>query len=259
MTGLGYFIAAAVCRGRIIPGGPMRCFRVLVAGFAAAFLAGCAAKPVPYDRTTAADIKTIGIVTPSYPEGPYVVLAGNVGQSFGLIGALIEAGMQASRESDFKKAIAPHKFSVDETCLGELTARLEEQGYTVVVVPQTRSKQDFLEKYPADQEPKVDAYLDLVVNYGYISAGIGATPYRPTVFANARLVKASDSSVLMKDLVIYNPVGPYGANQEAVTIPPDPTYSFSTFDELVRDPAAAVKGMQVALQESVKTVGQLLK
>jgi hypothetical protein len=237
----------------------MRCFRLLIAALAGAFLAGCAAKPVPYDRTSAADIKTIGIVTPSYPDGPYVVLASNIGQSFGLIGALVEAGMQASRESDFKKAIGPHNFSVDETCLAELTARLQEQGYTVVMVPQERPKKDFLEKYPADQEPKVDAYLDLVVNYGYMSAGIGATPYRPTVFAGARLVKASDSSVLMKDLVIYNPVGPYGGNKQAVTIAPDPAYSFSTFDKLVADPATAVKGMQTALQQSVKTVGQLLK
>jgi hypothetical protein len=237
----------------------MRCVRVLIAAFAAAFLAGCAAKPVPYDRTTSADIKTIGIVTPSYPEGPYVVLASSVGQSLGLIGALVDAGLQADRESRFKKAIAPHNFSVNDTCLSELKARLEEQGYTVLMVPQTRPKQDFLEKYPTDQEPKVDAYLDVVVNYGYISAGIGATPYRPTVFASARLVKASDSSVLMKDLVIYNPVGPYGVNQQAVTIPPDPAYSFPTIDKLVADPGTAVKGMQLALQESVKTVGQLLK
>jgi hypothetical protein len=214
---------------------------------------------VPYDRTTAADIKTIGIVTPSYPEGPYVVLASNVGQSFGLVGALVEAGMQADRESRFKKAIAPHSFSVDQTCMGELTAALQAHGYTVVTVPQERPKTSFLEKYPSDQEPKVDAWLDLVINYGYIAAGIGSTPYRPTAYTSARLVRASDSAVLMQDLVIYNPVGPYGANQQAVTIAPDPAYQFADFTALAGDPALAVKGMQASLQESTKTVGQLLK
>jgi hypothetical protein len=122
-----------------------------------------------------------------------------------------------------------------------------------------RSQHDFLEKYPADSPPKVDAYLDTVVSYGYIAAGIGSTPYHPIVYITARLVRATDSTVLMQDAISYNPVGPYAHNSQSVTIPPDPNYQFSNFDALAADPDKAVQGMQTALTQSAKTFGELLK
>jgi hypothetical protein len=70
-------------------------------------LAGCAGAPaVPYDRATAGDIKTIGVLTPSFPDHPYVILASSVGQHLGLIGALVDAGMRSSRESSFGTLLA---------------------------------------------------------------------------------------------------------------------------------------------------------
>lgn len=59
-----------------------------MAGFltAAVVLAGCQGAPkVPYERSAGAP-KRIGIVTPSFPERPSVVLASSIGKSFGLIG-----------------------------------------------------------------------------------------------------------------------------------------------------------------------------
>ena len=58
---------------------------------------------------------------------------------------------------------------------------LEAEGYTVSMVAFQRQGSDFAGSYPVGSEPKVDAYLDLVVTgYGYIAAGIGnSTPYRP--------------------------------------------------------------------------------
>lgn len=237
----------------------MRYSQMLIVVLAAGLLAACALQPIPYDRQAAGEIKTIGVVTPHIPSQPAVVLASSVGQSFGLIGGLIDAAMQESRQAKFKEAIEPQNFSAQDICLTEVKARLEELGYAVVMVPTERPSQEFLKTYPTEIEPKVDAYLDLVLSYGYIAAGIGATPYRPSVYVTARLVRASDASVLMQDAVAYNRVGPYGANSKALTIPPDPAYSFSNFDKLVGDPTTAVQGMQVAISQSVKPIGQLLK
>lgn len=62
-------------------------------------ISACATLPqIPYDRTAAGNPKTIRVLTPAAPEKASVVLAATVGQSFGLIGALIDAGMQSSRE-----------------------------------------------------------------------------------------------------------------------------------------------------------------
>lgn len=237
----------------------MHCVRVLFALLAASLLSACALKPIPYDRSSASDVKTIGIVTPAMPNRPAVVLASSVGQSFGLIGALADAAMQDNRETTFRKAIEPTNFSATDICLQELKTQLQEHGYDSVMVTADRSKHDFLEKYPADQEPKVDAYLDLVISYGYIAAGVGKAPYRPIVYLTARLVRASDASVLMQDAVSYNPVGPFGKNSQSITLPPDPTYQFADFDTLAADPNKAAKGMETALGLSSRTFGQLLK
>ena len=76
---------------------------VVVAGAAALVLSACASKPeIPFDRATAGAIKTIAVVPPAMPDDGSVVLASTVGQSFGLVGALVDAGMAANRDSHFK-------------------------------------------------------------------------------------------------------------------------------------------------------------
>lgn len=219
---------------------------------------GCAAPEIPFDRSLAPGVKTIGIVTPSFPDDAAIRLASSVGQSFGLIGALIDAGIESSRASKFKDILVRQNFSVQEIFVQDMTAALRSQGYNVVVIAVTRDKADFLTAYPATSG-RVDAYLDLVVtNFGYIAAGIkDSTPYRPWFSIRARLVNAKDSSVLMQDLVIYNAIGP--GTDHAVTVSPDPAYEFKDFDALTGNPTNAVKGLQVAIEQSAQTVGTLLK
>ncbi len=238
----------------------MRFTRVMFAAVAALLLAACALQPIPYDRSAAGEIKTIGVVTPAINTYPAVALASSVGQSFGLIGGLVDAAMQQSRETKFREAIEPHAFSAVDTCLAEITSGLEALGYTVVMVSAERAGKEFLASYPAtESEPKIDAYLDLVVSYGYVAAGIGSTPYRPNVYVTARLVRASDAHVLMQEAVSYNPVGPYAKNSKSVTIQPDPAFQFANFDALVGNPETAVKGLQTSLVSSIKPIGESLK
>jgi hypothetical protein len=220
-------------------------------------LAGCAGVPeIPYDKTVASQIKTIGLVTPRFPDGPDVILASSIGQSFGLIGALVDAGIKANRDSQFKALLNAQNFSEPDLLAQELTTGLQAEGYTVVPLPAQRDQPDFLKQYPP---AAVDAYLDVVgLAYGYIAAGITSTlPYRPFVTLRVRLVKAQDSSVLMQDFVVYNPVGP-AIPPHIVTIAPDPAQQYVDFDSLVADPPGAIKGMQTATDKTVETVDKLL-
>ena len=220
-------------------------------------VAGCAAPEIPFDRSATPEIKTIGLIDPAFPTGPSVVLASSVGQSFGLIGALVDAGMQSSRELDFTKVIVSHNFVAQETFTKSLAASLEKQGYVVSAMPLKHDKTDFLSHYPPPEDGKPDAYLDVVVAaYGYVAAGIGSsTPYRPAVALRVRLVRAKDASVLMQDAVFYNPVN---ATTKVVTISPDPNYVFTNFDALIGSPDKAVDGVRIAIEESARTTGGLL-
>ena len=222
-------------------------------------VAACAPPKVPYDR--ADGVKTIGVVTPRFPDGPVVFLASSVGQSFGLIGALIDAGMQADRETKFKAVLDDQKFAASDVFIQALTTELQARGYTVVVIPMTRDGTEFAAKYPANSDPKVDAYLDLVTyHYGYIAAGIrDAAPYRPAYALKARLVSAKNAALLMQDSIAYNPLRAAAASTEYVTIAPDPEYGFTNFDALLADPNKAVKGLRIATEQSAQAVGKLLQ
>jgi hypothetical protein len=225
------------------------------------FLVGCAGLPeIPYDRSSA-QVKTVGIVTPHFPDGPAVVLASSVGQSFGLIGALIDAGMQANRESSFRRLLDEENFSARKTFLETLSAELAADGYTVAAVEVSHEKADFLDTYPVVADPAVDAFLDISTDgYGYVAAGIGSsTPYRPVISLKARLVNARDRSVLMQNTVVYNPIRRTAAAAGVITIPPDPSYEFNDFDTLMADPPKAVTGLRTAVRQSAQTIGKLLK
>lgn len=220
-------------------------------------LAACAAKPsIPYDSGQANSIKTIGLLTPGSPSGPRAVLATTVGQSFGLVGALIDAGMQESRESDLRSVFAGQNFAADDVVIAEVTSSLEARGYTVVNMPITRTGQELKKDY-FGMSSKADAYLDMTYYYGYISAGIaGSTPYRPFFYTDVRLVKATDSSVLMEDSIFYNPLN---APKGRVIITPSPDYAFPKFDDVMSNPEKVTEGMNVAIHESADAIGKLLK
>jgi hypothetical protein len=220
-------------------------------------LAGCASAPeIPFDRAAAPNVKTIGIMTPGAPDGATVVLASSVGQSFGLVGALIDAGMQSARDSKVKDMLKQQSMSAPDNFVDAVKAGLEQHGYTVVSVPGARDRDDFAKTYP--KETGVDAFLDLVTtSYGYVAAGIGsATPYRPTYAAKVRLVGANGAPVLLQDAVFYNPVRP---TNRTITVAPDAALQFKDFDALVADPTKAAEALRTAAEQSGATVAKLLR
>ena len=230
--------------------------------FAAAFLAGCASKPeIPFDRS-ANPVKTIGILTPAEPDHGSVILASSVGQSLGILGALVDTGMRLSRESKFNTLLEQESFNFNDALLQSLSEKLKGSGYVVTLVPVPRHGGGLLKSYPKAGEAQVDAYIDIAVDtYGYIAAGIGSsTPYRPQEAVHVRLVRGSDSAVLMEDTVIFNPVGPVVAvNANFVSVSPDPAYTFQDFDSLTADPEAMTKGLQASVDQTADAVAKLLR
>jgi hypothetical protein len=246
----------------VIGGATVRSYSIIGALVAAGlFLSACAGlQEVPYDRMSSGQIKTIGIITPSAPKEASIILASSVGQSFGLVGALVDAGLQANRETHFKAVVAKEQFSAQDAFLGRLKEQLSSRGYIVSDISAARPSSKFLDKYP--DNANVDAYLDIVVSsYGYVSAGIGSsTPYRPQLMLQVRLVQAKTSQVLMQDTIFYNPVGPYAAgSNKMVTITPAPAYNFVDFDRLEADPHLAVEGLRDATYQSADMVSTLLR
>lgn len=233
--------------------------RLAITLVSALVLSACATQPeIPYDKSQAANIRTIGILTPSMPAQPTIWLASDAGQSFGLIGALVDAGVQAHRDEVFWKSIGGDQHPPRTAFLNALSASLRQRGFAVQEVAVTRPDGKLLSVYPKSGGG-VDAYLDIAFTgsgYGYVAAAMGkATPFRPFVYVRCRLVRASDGATLMEDTVLDNPIN---APRTVVTVAPNPTYEFTNFAALNAAPNQAMAGMDDAFQKAADTVADLL-
>ena len=232
--------------------------RVVVALIGAFSLSACASAYVgkPYDRASAG-VRSIALVDDSAPDKASAYEVASVGSNFGLIGALVDAGIQTSRTNAVNEALAGTGFEAETRLEQRLASRLTAEGYTVKTLTNDprNAKREFLLTYPGAEG--ADAYLDLtVVNFGYLSAG-ASKPFRPTVFANVRLVSARDTKkVLMDNRIVYNAMGP---QQGVITLTPDPQYAFDNRAALLEDPKRLAAGIEEALNQVADTVAQLLK
>lgn len=234
--------------------------RLVAIGVLGAMLCACATQPeVPFDKAQSSHVKTIGIVTPSMPEKPTVWLASDVGQSFGLIGALVDAGMQAHRDATFWKLIDGDRNPPRAAFVDALEDSLRRQGFDVKVIEVPRPNGDYLRSYPRTQEA-IDAYLDVTFvggGYGYVAAAMGkSTPYRPFVYLHCRLVRASDGVTLMQDAVFDNAIG---NPKNTVTVSASPTYRFTDFDAMRKHPKEAAAGMDDAFRATTNMIGTLMR
>ncbi|MDB5459295.1 MAG: hypothetical protein JWO72_1036 [Caulobacteraceae bacterium] len=232
--------------------------RVLAAVCAALSLSACATPYVgkPYDHASNG-VHSIGLASDAVPKKPIAYEAASVGSNFGLIGALVDAGIQANRADEVNKALVGDGFNAESKLQGRIITALGSQGYTVKPLDTgDRAKREFVTAYPSTPEP-VDAYLDVVViDYGYLSAG-AFKPFRPTLTAKVRLVSAKDTSkTLMENTIAYNDIAP---TRGVITLTPNPTYAFKNRTDMLSDPKRLEAGLEDALYQVADTVAQLLR
>lgn len=231
-----------------------------VALAAALMLSACATPYVatPYERASA-NVRAITVLDDSADEKAIATEVASMGSNFGLIGALVDAGIQAERRAALNKALETTGFDGEAMFERRLAERLGAEGYQVRVAEAAapREKRDFMVAYPTP-EGVVDAYLDVVVDhYGYLSAG-AFQPFRPSVSAKIRLVSAADpSKVLMDNRIVYN--GMAYMTEGAITISPNPAYEFQNREALLADPTRTSAGIQDALHQVADTAAQLLR
>jgi hypothetical protein len=221
-----------------------------------ALSSGCAQKYVGKPMIPMAEpIKSLAVAPDIVPESMSANEAASVGSNFGLIGALVDAGVQSSRQKALNEALDAASFDAEKSMGEALTAALGEKGIqTQLLSGPNRAKREFLLNYPgagADSQ----AYLDIVVlNYGYAAAGNNET-WRPTVDALVRLVDASSKKVLMENRIAYNSMAaPVGV----VTITPNPKYGYFNRDHMLANKGELAEGLKDAFQQVAQTAAKLI-
>lgn len=231
--------------------------RTRVAVAALALLSACAPSYVatPY-MAGPQRIERVAIVDDSVPAGLSADEVASMGSNFGLIGALIDAGVQSSRQNALTEALATISFDAEDALERYTVDALARQGIQATMLdgPQ-RERRVFLADYP-DAPAGVQAYFDLVLsNYGYVSAGHGQ-PWRPTADAMVRLVSVADGRVLLENRIAYNTMRtPRGV----ITLSPNPEYEFHNREEMVSNPERLANGIRDALQGIAATAASLIR
>lgn len=231
--------------------------RVLVVIVAALSLGACASSYVgkPYERPAAA-LHSVALADDSVPEKAIAYEVASVGSNFGLIGALVDAGIQSSRQDAVNDALTTAGFDAEAKLEDRVISQLAMEGYAVQVHGNApRTKRAFLTAYPKGDG--AEAYLDIVIQtYGYLSAGAGQ-PFRPTVYADVRLVSAVDpSKTLMENRIAYNAMSP---PRGVITLTPNPEYEFKNRNDMVENPERLAAGIEDALYQVADATAKLLK
>lgn len=219
-------------------------------------LCACA-KPyagVPY-AAPAVPVTTVGLVDDSLPEEVVAYEAASTLSNFGLIGGLVDAGVQASRKDRVNDALESIGYAPEgtfEAYLGEAMARNGVK--TVAVDSGAREKRKFLLSYPV-APAGAQAWLDFnVVVFGYSNAGNQL--WRPTVLADVRLVDAVTGKTMMENRIAYNVVD---SQAGVVTIPPNAEYAFQNREDMVTQPERLAAGIDDALRQVADAAVRLMR
>jgi hypothetical protein len=231
--------------------------RIFTVAVLAASLSACAStyRATPL-ATGAAPITRVAILDDALPEGVSAVEVASVASNFGLIGALVGAGVQDSREDAIDATLASVSFDAEADLERMVAEALSANGVQSVVAQSGRRPQrKFMVSYPT-VEGDVQAYLDLVAaNYGYTSAGHGQ-PWRPTTDVMVRLVSATGNRTLMENRITYNVMNP---PRGVITIAPNPEFTFNNREEMRANPEKLANGIRDALRQVATTAAGLMR
>ena len=200
-------------------------------------------------------ITSVGILADSLADEAEAREAASVLGNFGLIGALISEVDQNNRKNKVNTALRSVDYNAEDNFEKFLVEEFADAGVTAMVLEgPDREKRKFVEDYP-EAPAGVQALLDMnILYYGYANAG--GTNWRPTVYANVRMVDALSGDVLLENRIAYNPIG---EEEGIITLSPDADYAFDNRDQMVEDPARLAEGLDVALREVARTAVRLMR
>lgn len=226
-----------------------------IAALALLSLGACANPYVatPYSAPTT-PITSLGIADDSVPEDAIAGEAASTMGNFGLIGALVDAGVQASRKSRVNEALESVNHQAEETFEAYLVEAFRKRNIEARILGgPDREKREFLTEYP--DAGGAQAVLDFtVVHHGYVNAGNQL--WRPSVAADVRLVDPMTGRTMMENRIALNAIAPQDGT---VTLSPNPDYVFQNREDMITQPDRLAAGIDDALRQVADAAINLMR
>lgn len=233
-------------------------YRKNILVLAVMFLAACAG-PVPKidsSPSALAQVNTIAVIRSREPDTYTVINFGHPGVAFGLIGGLVAAGDQGSKQDRLTEAVKQNTPAPTASSLADsIAAQLNRQGFEASVEDGPWEEKDgkFVLKF---ENIKSDADAVLVVSptmVGFIATGL-TSDYMPTITAVATLLGKDRKEQLYRGFHAcgWQPKGDGWRHSS-------PRTTFANFDELMADPGKTSLALTDAAAEIAVTVAQDLR
>ncbi len=226
-------------------------------------LNACVSLPQKAFNKGANNIKTIEVLQMAHTEAQ--VSYPHPGLNFGLIGATVALAELNAKGDKLQKQLDAAEFDQYQSFRVSFDKAMTERGYTLIWSdPIAAGKKDKTKRgawslrKSAQATDRADAQLDVnLVFYGYAASGAGKdSPYRPTISLAAQLFDRSGKKKLFSDVVIYHNTGSVGS--EAITIEPDPAFSYPKFDDVEAAGASVADGLDAAIRASAEAMARQL-
>src|SRR5262245_37254788 len=221
--------------------------------FVVVLMSGGCAPSVPHlalNKEANPRIQKIALLEVPEPQVHPVVNMGGGAMAFGLIGGLVQAGVNQSNTTEFTKRMKSGNLTLGAALADALRAELPRDGYEVSYLSGVRpkAKSDGKEMDYRAIETEADAILDVwFVAAGYLSTQ-SSTIYEPWVRVTARLVSSKTREP------IYFQILNYGAIMKAdgiVNLPATPVFTYGTAGTLLERANEAADGLRASIQPIV--------
>lgn len=237
---------------------PMKLFshpKRLTLGLIAVLLSGCASLPkTDLSADTRSKLHSIAILNVKEPKTEAVVNFGGAAAGFGLIGGLIQAGVNSSHTSTYTKKVASDKVVFAPIVADGVMDRLTADGYQVVKLDGQDVK--LAEDGKSDDYSAIHTDADAIMNVwittmGYISPPESAM-FVPWVVVRARILDAKSK----QDMYFKTYACGYDIKSNSVHVDSDATYSYGTFGSLEDNFGQSIEGLQSCEKSIVAAIGK---
>jgi hypothetical protein len=157
---------------------------------ATTLLTGCASLPkTDLASSNREKLHSIAMLDVTEPRGESVVNFGGAAGAFGLIGGLVQGGINANHTSTYTQHVASEKITFAPVVNDGLTTRLSSNGYEIVALHDQHAKlsSDGKSDDFSDVKTSADAILSVwITSFGYVSPP-ESSDFIPWVVVRARL------------------------------------------------------------------------
>jgi hypothetical protein len=222
-------------------------------------LAGCVSVPkTAFDKSANAHVRKVAVLRIAEPRETVVMNIGGAAGAFGLVGGLVQAGINQSNTDAFKKAMSDARVTFAPDMEKALHADLRSQGYEVVELPRVGLRVDEATKQVdySQLSTDADAILHVWVNVnGYVSSAF-SLDYQPWIAVGAEMVDAKSRKRTYYQVLSTG----LGTKHESIEpIESDAKYRYGSASALLEASPVAIEGLKDTQQRMLRRVAQQLK